>query len=89
MTRRELVIVPREIHPSLLLSIIKNFVTSSKHLCGSLLNANKTSLVHLHAISLFACWFQPELISQSTVFFSHNKPASTELISPKTDQQTG
>jgi len=36
------------------------------------------------SISLFACWFQPELISQPTVFFSHNKPAPAGLISPET-----
>jgi len=39
--------------------------------------------------SLFACWFQSGLISQPTVFFSHNKPAPAGLISPKTNQQTG
>jgi len=38
--------------------------------------------------SLFACWFQPGLISQSTVFFSHNKPAPARLISPETNHQT-
>ena len=37
---------------------------------------------------MFACWFQPELISHGTVFFSHNKSAAAGLISPKTNQQT-
>ncbi|XP_066372168.1 2-oxoglutarate-dependent dioxygenase 33-like isoform X2 [Miscanthus floridulus] len=40
-------------------------------------------------VSLFTCWFQPELISQLTVFSSHNKPAPAGLISPETNQQTG
>jgi len=39
--------------------------------------------------SLFACWFQPGLISQPTVFSSHNKSAIAELISPETNQRTG
>ena len=39
--------------------------------------------------SLFACWFQPGLISQPTVFSSHNKPAPARLISPETNQRTG
>jgi len=39
--------------------------------------------------SMFACWFQPGLISQPIVFFSHNKPAPVRLISPKTNQRTG
>ena len=34
-------------------------------------------------ISLFACWFQPAQTSQSTVFFSHNKPASANLNQPR------
>jgi len=33
-------------------------------------------------ISLFACWFQSGLISQPTVFSSHNKSALAGLISP-------
>jgi len=41
------------------------------------------------SFSLFACWFQPGLISQPTVFFSHNKPAPAGLISPETNQRTG
>jgi len=41
------------------------------------------------AIGLFACWFQPGLISHDTVFFSHNKPAPARLISPETNQLTG
>jgi len=40
-------------------------------------------------ISLFACWFQPELISQPTMFSSHNKPAPAGLISLETNQRTG
>jgi len=43
----------------------------------------------IHLISLFACWFQPGLISQPTMFSSHNKPASAGLISPETNQRTG
>jgi len=39
--------------------------------------------------SLFACWFQPELISHGTIFSSHNKPAPAGLISPETNQQAG
>ena len=39
--------------------------------------------------SLFACWFQPGLISQPTVFSSHNKPAPARLISPESNQRTG
>jgi len=35
--------------------------------------------------SLFACWFQPWLISQPTIFFSHNKPAPAGLISLETN----
>ena len=38
---------------------------------------------------MFACWFQLELISHDTVFFSHNKSAPAGLISPETNQQTG
>ena len=38
-------------------------------------------------ISMFACWFQPELTSQGTVFFSHNKLAPAGLISLKTNQR--
>ena len=38
--------------------------------------------------SLFACWFQPGLISHDTVFFSHNKSAPAVLISPKINQRT-
>jgi len=37
---------------------------------------------------MFAIWFQPELISQPTVFSSHNKPAPAELINPETSQRT-
>jgi len=33
---------------------------------------------------MFARWFQSGLISQPTVFFSHNKPTPTKLISPET-----
>ena len=37
---------------------------------------NKSQLIELQCHgSLFACWFQSGLISQPTVFFSHNKPA--------------
>jgi len=39
--------------------------------------------------SLFVGWFQPELISQPTVFSPYNKPAPTGLISPETNQRTG
>jgi len=39
-------------------------------------------------ISMFACWFQQGLISQSTVFSSHNKSAPAEFISPETNQRT-
>ena len=42
----------------------------------------------LNTSSMFACWFQPGLISQPTMFFSHNKPAPVGLISPETNQQT-
>ena len=38
--------------------------------------------------STFACWFQPELISHGTIFFSHNKSAPVELINPETDQRS-
>ena len=38
---------------------------------------------------LFACRFQPGLISQPTVFFSRNKPTLAGLISPETNQRTG
>ena len=38
---------------------------------------------------MFACWFQLELISQPTVFFSHNKPAPAGFISAETNQRTG
>jgi len=38
---------------------------------------------------MFACWFQPGLISQPTVFSSHNKPVPAGLISPETNQRTG
>jgi len=41
------------------------------------------------SFSLFACWFQPGLISQPTVFSSHNKSAPAGLISPETNQRTG
>ena len=41
----------------------------------------------LFTISMFACWFQPELINHGTVFFSHNKPAPARLISPETNQR--
>ena len=37
--------------------------------------------------SLFACWFQPGLISQPTVFSSHNKPVPAGLISLETNQR--
>ena len=40
-------------------------------------------------ISIFACWFQSGLISQPTVFSSHNKPVPAGLISPETNQRTG
>jgi len=43
----------------------------------------------LKVISLFACWFQPGLISQSIVFSSHNKPAPAGLISPEINQRIG
>jgi len=46
-------------------------------------------ITRIEAISLFARWFQPGLISWPTVFFSHNKPASAEFISPETNQRTG
>ena len=42
--------------------------------------------VQYYTIRLFAGWFQSGLIS--TVFFSHNKPAPAELISPETNQRT-
>ena len=38
--------------------------------------------------NLFACWFQPGLISHDTVFFSHNKSAPAGLISSETNQRT-
>ena len=38
-------------------------------------------------ISLFVYWFQPGLISQPTIFSSHNKPAPAGLISPETNQR--
>ena len=37
---------------------------------------------------LFAGWFEPWLISHPTMFFSHNKPTPTRLISPETNQRT-
>ena len=37
--------------------------------------------------SHFAYWFQSGLISQPTVFSSHNKPALVRLISPETNQR--
>ena len=40
------------------------------------------------SISLFACWFQLGLISQPTMFFSHNKPAPVGLISSETNLRT-
>ena len=40
------------------------------------------------SFNIFVCWFQPGLISQLTVFFSHNKLAPTGLISSETNQQT-
>ena len=43
----------------------------------------------LDIFSMFACWFQPGLISQTTMFSSHNKPAPAGLISPETNQRTG
>jgi len=39
-------------------------------------------------IRLFACWFQPGLINQPTVFSSHNKSAPAGLISPDINQRT-
>ena len=36
-------------------------------------------------ISMFACWFQSGLISQPTVFSSHNKLAPAILISLETN----
>jgi len=33
--------------------------------------------------TMFACWFQPAQTSQSTVFFSHNKPAQASLNQPR------
>ena len=53
-------------------------------------NRNKqcSIIFKVMSITLFACWFQPGLISQSTVFSSHNKPASGRLISPETNKQT-
>ena len=41
------------------------------------------------AACLFAGWFQPRLISQPTVFFSHNKSAPTGFINPETNQRIG
>jgi len=41
------------------------------------------------SIRLFACWFQSGLINQPIMFFFHNKPAPTGLISLETNQQTG
>ena len=43
----------------------------------------------LCTISMFACWFQPGLISHDIVFSSHNKPVSVGLISPETNLRTG
>ena len=41
------------------------------------------SLATFRIFSLFACWFQPAQISQSTVFFSHNKPALASPNQPR------
>ena len=46
--------------------------------------------IHLYwvpLLSLFVCWFQPGLISQPTVFFSHSKSAPAGLISPEINQR--
>jgi len=32
---------------------------------------------------MFACWFQPGLFNQLTVFFSHNKPAPASSNQPR------
>jgi len=37
----------------------------------------------------FYNWLQPGIISQPTVFFSHNKSAPAGLISPETNQRIG
>jgi len=58
-----------------LVTLMYKFFKQGKHLMAS--------------ISLFACWFQPWLISHDTVFSFHNKPASVGLISPETNQRTG
>jgi len=58
----------------------------------SLYESDRSHLTPCHCmlplLSLMVCWFQPELISQSIVFFSYNKPAPAGLISPETNQQT-
>jgi hypothetical protein len=46
----------------------------------------KSLRAYVHT-GMMAYWFQPRLISYDTVFFSHNKPVSVRLISPKTNQQ--
>jgi len=53
-------------------------------------------LSEIHVLSSVTFFFQPVrllvqsgLISQPTVFFSHNKPASAELISTETNPRTG
>ena len=61
-----------------------NFYVSFDSVVGELVNKQPTD-----ASSLFACWFQPELVSHDTMFSSHNKPAPTGLISPETNQRTG
>jgi len=38
---------------------------------------------------MYACWFQPGLISHDTVFSSHSKPTPAGLINPETNQRTG
>ena len=71
--------------------------SSSNHCIGSVFIKQCTYILLfpslrsriLLTVSLFVCWFQPGLISQSTMFFSHNKPALVGLISPETNQQTG
>ena len=37
----------------------------------------------LVSYNLFACWFQPTLFNQPTVFFSHNKPAPASPNQPR------
>ena len=62
------------------------YLTSALNILRSpnLSNSNLKAISQ-EPISLFACWFQPGFISQSIVFFSHNKPASAGLISPETN----